>query len=99
MPSTTPRPSPLRARVEARSAVLATYLAGRRGLVFAALLAAVVGFLVISGPMSLLVGVPLLVVIGWVSYLSWPLLSGRARLVRAVLLLLVVIVLVTHASG
>jgi hypothetical protein len=99
VPHTTPDASTLRARIEMRSAVLAAYLAGRRALVFVLLLVAVIGFLVLRGPLSLLVGVPLFAVVSWLAYLSWPLISTRARLVRAVLLLLVVIVLVAHASG
>lgn len=94
----TPGASPLRARVEARSAVLVTYLAGRRALIFVLLLAAVIGFLVVHGPLSLLIGVPLLAVAGWLSYLSWPHLGRGPRIVRAVVLLVLVLVLVTHAS-
>ncbi|HEX7355629.1 MAG TPA: DUF6703 family protein [Mycobacteriales bacterium] len=99
MPPATPPGSPLRARIEARSAVLVAYLSGRRALVFVLLIAAVIGFLVVPGPLSLLVGVPVLAAVGWLSYLSWPHVDPRARAVRAALLVLVTVVLIAHASG
>ncbi|HEY5334950.1 MAG TPA: DUF6703 family protein [Mycobacteriales bacterium] len=98
MPYTTPDASPLRARVEERSAVFATYLAGRRVLVFVLLIGAVVGFFVLRGALSLLLGVPLLALIGWLSYLSWPHIGLGARVTRGAMLLVIAVVLVLHVA-
>jgi hypothetical protein len=98
VPYTTPDASPFRGRVEERSAVVVTYLAGRRLLVFVLLLAAVIGFLVLDGPLSLFIGLPLLAVIGWLSYLSWPHIAPGARVARGAVLLVIAAVILVHAA-
>ena len=88
---------PLRASVERRSAVLAVYLSGRRGLVFVLVLAAVVAFLVLPGALSLLVGVPFVAGLAWLTYLRHPYLGRGPQLGRVVVLLAVVVIVVTKA--
>ncbi len=86
---------PLRRNVERRSAPVLLWLSSRPKL----LLPALVAVLLIGGlaappayglPMLLALGLLLL----WLSYLSWPALDGRARMLRAAMLGLIVVALV-----
>lgn len=85
---------PLRAAVERRSAVLLAWLSLRPRLLLPAL---VVGLLLLSGflppLLSALSLLPVLALVGWLSYLSWPTLDGRARVLRLLVLVGLVVVL------
>ena len=85
----------LRRTVERRSAPVLLWLSSRPRL----LLPALVAVLLIGGlaaPPAY--GLPLLLALGllllWLSYLSWPALDGRARMLRAAMLGLIVVALV-----
>ena len=85
---------PLRQTVERRSAPVLLWLSSRPKL----LLPALVAVLLIGGlaaPPAY--GLPLLLALGllllWLSYLSWPALDGRARMLRAAMLGLIVVAL------
>lgn len=86
-----PPPAPgLRRTVERRSAPVLLWLSSRPKLLLPALvLVLLVGGLAAPAPY----GAPLLVLLGlllaWLSYLSWPVLEPRARLLRAAVLLLI----------
>ena len=86
---------PLRRTVERRSAPVLLWLSSRPRFVLPVLVAV----LLIGGlaaptayalPLQLLLGLLLL----WLSYLSWPALDGRARMLRAAMLALIVVALV-----
>ena len=81
---------PLRRTVERRSAPVLLWLSSRPRFVLP-LLVAVLLIGGLAAPPAY--GVPLLLVLsallGWLSYLSWPALDGRARTVRAAMLALI----------
>jgi hypothetical protein len=84
-----PRPGALRTTVERRSGVLLAWLSQRPrlllpGVVLALLLASSL-LPAVAGTACLLLVV---LVVGWLSYLSWPVLDRRGRLVRAVVVLM-----------
>jgi hypothetical protein len=86
---------PLRRTVERRSAPVLLWLSSRPRF----LLPVLVAVLLIGGlgaPPSY--GLPLLVVLSlllvWLSYLSWPALDGRARMLRAAMLALIAVAIV-----
>ena len=86
---------PLRRTVERRSAPVLLWLSSRPGF----LLPLLVAVLLIGGlaaPPAY--GLPLLLVLslllGWLSYLSWPALDGRARMLRVAMLALIAVALV-----
>ena len=86
---------PLRRTVERRSAPVLLWLSSRPRFVLPVLVAVLlIGGLAAPTPYAL----PLLVALGllllWLSYLSWPALDGRARMLRAAMLALVVVALV-----
>lgn len=90
-----PPPSATRREVSRRSAPVLRWLSQRPKI----LLPLVSVALLIGGFASpAAVGVPLLVVllliIAWLSYLSWPLVQGSARLIRIALLGLLVLAIV-----
>jgi hypothetical protein len=92
--------SPLRRTVEQRSAAPLAWLATRpRWIPFLLVLALLVGGL--FAPPAL--GVPLLAVLllllGWLTFLSWPRLTPGARLARLGVLALVVVAVVERALG
>lgn len=85
---------PLRQSVERRSAPVLLWLSSRPTF----LLPLLVAVLLIGGlaaPPSY--GLPLLLALGlllvWLSYLSWPALDGRARVLRAAMLALIAVAL------
>lgn len=90
--STRPPPSPFRRAVEQRSSTLLVVLSGQPRwllpLVSALLLAGVV-FLP-SAPAVLCLAV-VLALVGWLSYLSWPVVDTRGRLIRVGLLVLLLV--------
>ena len=90
---------PLRASVERRSAVLLAWLSLRPKLLLPGL---VVGLLLLAGLLpplaSALCLLPVLVLVGWLSYLSWPALDGRARVLRLLVLVGLVVVLLLEVS-
>ena len=86
---------PLRRTVERRSAPVLLWLSSRPTF----LLPLLVAVLLIGGlaaPPAY--GLPLLLVLslllGWLSYLSWPALDGRARMLRVAMLALIAVALV-----
>jgi hypothetical protein len=85
---------PLRRTVERSSAPVLLWLSSRPKL----LLPAGVAVLLIGGLAAPpRYGLPLLLalslVLGWLSYLSWPVLDGRGRAVRAAMLALIAVAL------
>lgn len=92
-----PPPSARRQQVERRSAPVLALLSSQPK-VFLPLLAVVllVGELALPRPVGVLPGVLLLALVGWLSYLSWPVLVPQARLARVVLLALLVVLTVTR---
>ncbi len=85
---------PLRRTVERHSAPVLLWLSSRPRFLLPALVAALlIGGL--AAPATY--GRPLLLVLGlllaWLSYLSWPALDGRGRLLRAAMLALIAIAL------
>jgi hypothetical protein len=94
-----PQSSGLRGAAERRSGPALVWLSGQhRLLVPLASLALLVGGAALPPPF----GVPLLVVllglVGWLSYLSWPAVTGGGRAVRLVTVALVGALLVTRAA-
>ena len=91
----TPPPSATRREVSRRSAPVLRWLSQRPKI-----LLPLVSVALLLGGFALppAVGVPLLLVllliIGWLSYLSWPLVEGSARLIRIALLALLVVAIV-----
>ena len=86
---------PLRRTVERRSAPVLLWLSSRPRFVLPLLVAGLLlGGLVAPVPYAL----PLLLALGllllWLSYLSWPALDGRARMLRAAMLALIAVALV-----
>ena len=91
----------LRGAVERRSAPVLTWFTAQPKLLLplvslALLVGGFVAPVAIAVPMLLV----LLAVVGWLTYLSWPVVQGGARVVRvATLLLLVLAIVVTVAEG
>ena len=91
---------PLRRTVEQRSAPVLLWLSSRPRL----LLPGLVAVLLIGGLAAppavgrVLLGL-LAVVLLWLSYLSWPVLDGRARALRAAMLLLIAVALLQRVSA
>lgn len=85
---------PLRRTVERRSAPVLLWLSSRPRFVLPVLVAVLlIGGLAAPAPYAL----PLLLALGllllWLSYLSWPALDGRGRLLRAAMLALIAVAL------
>lgn len=84
-----PRPGALRTTVERRSGVLLAWLSLRPRLLLPGV---VLALLLASGLLPLAPGAVCLLlvvlVVGWLSYLSWPVLDGRGRLVRLLVVLM-----------
>ena len=81
----------LREVVERRSGVLLAWFSQRPRLLLPGL---VLGLLLLAGLLPAVAGalclVPVVLLVGWLSYLSWPVLDGRGRLLRVLALALVV---------
>ena len=85
----------LRATVERRSAPVLLWLSSRPKVILPALVAVLLIGGLAAPPAA---GRVLLALLGllllWLSYLSWPALDGRARMLRAAMLALIVVALV-----
>ncbi len=98
--SARPAPSPLRSAVETRSAPALRALSRRPRwtlpLVSALLLAAVV-----FAPAPVAAGclAALLALLGWLSYLSWPVVDGRGKLLRLASLALLAVLGAQSLNG
>ena len=89
---------PLRRAVEQRSAVPLAWLASKpRWVPFVLVLALLVGGLLLPGPVGVVLLVLLLVLLGWLTFLAWPQLTGGARVARLAVLALVVAAAVQRA--
>lgn len=83
--------STLRAAVERRSGTLLAWLSLRPRLLLPGVV--LVLFLLaalLPPPLSTLCLLPVLLLAAWLTYLSWPVLDGRARVLRTVVLVLLV---------
>jgi hypothetical protein len=84
--------------VEQRSAVPLAWLASKpRWVPFVLVLALLVGGLLLPGPVGVVLLVLLLVLLGWLTFLAWPQLTGGARVARLAVLALVVAAAVQRA--
>jgi Family of unknown function (DUF6703) len=93
-------PSPLRRRVERRSAAPLTWLATRpRWLPFLLVLVLLLGGLFAPAPIAVLLLVVLALLLVWLTYLAWPKLDPTGRFTRLLVLVLVVYVLVQRLVG
>jgi hypothetical protein len=91
-----PQPAPgLRGQVERRSAPVLLWLSSRPKLLVPGIMALLLvgGLAAPPGPGTLLL-VLLVAFVGWLTYLSWPVIEGRARLIRVALLGLIVAAIV-----
>ena len=89
---------PLRRAVEQRSAVPLAWLASRpRWVPFVLVLALLVGGLFAPAPLGAALLVLLLLLLGWLTFLAWPQLTGGARVARLAVLALVVAAAVQRA--
>ena len=86
---------PLRRTVERRSAPVLLWLSSRPKVLLPALVLALLlgGLTTPTVPAAVLLTVLALVLL-WLTYLSWPVLDGRARALRAAMLLLIAVALV-----
>jgi hypothetical protein len=90
----------LRGVVERRSAPLLVWLSQRpKVLLPLGSLALLVGGFVAPLWLALPLLLLLLLVVGWLTYLSWPAVHGRGRLVRVATLLLLLLALVSRVAG
>lgn len=86
---------PLRRTVERRSAPVLLWLSSRPKFLLPALVAALlIGGLAAPPPTSLVLLGVLTLLLGWLSYLSWPALDGRGRALRVAMLALIGVALV-----
>ena len=86
---------PLRRAVEQRSAVPLAWLASRpRWVPFLIVLALLLGGLFTPPLLGAVLLVALLLLLGWLTFLSWPRLAGGARVARLAVLALVVVAVV-----
>ncbi|MFL6130878.1 MAG: DUF6703 family protein [Mycobacteriales bacterium] len=91
--------TPLRRAVEQRSAAPLAWLATRpRWIPFVLVLALLVGGLFAPPAVGVVLLAVLLLLLGWLSYLSWPRLAGGGRVVRLAVLALVVVAAVQRAT-
>lgn len=89
---------PLRRAVEQRSAVPLAWLASRpRWMPFVLVLALLLGGLFVPGPAGGVLLVLLLLLLGWLTFLAWPRLTGGARVARLAVLALVVATVLQRA--
>jgi hypothetical protein len=85
-------PEPFRTRVERRSAVaLARVSTLPTWFPLVVVLGLTLAGLLVRGPVGALVLVVLALLLGWLCYLSWPVLSANGRVVRVAVLLLIVV--------
>jgi|SRR6266545_1765331 len=83
----TPNAGPLRSAVERRSAPLLIVMHQLPRLVLPVLMAVLFGIgVIVAGPVGVVALALLLVFLGWLSYLSWPVVDARGRVIRLALL-------------
>jgi hypothetical protein len=86
---------PLRRTVERASAPVLLWLSSRPRFLLPALVAVLlVGGLAAPAAYGLPMLAVLTLLLGWLSYLSWPALDARARLLRAAMMALIAVALV-----
>ena len=86
---------PLRRTIETRSAPVLLWLSSRPKVLLPALVVVLlVGGLAVSGVVGAVLLVLLAGLLLWLSYLSWPVLDGRARALRVAMLALIGVALV-----
>ena len=86
---------PMRRTVERASAPVLLWLSSRPRFLLPALVAVLlVGGLAAPAAYGLPMLAVLTLLLGWLSYLSWPALDGRARLLRAAMLALIGVAIV-----
>ena len=91
-PADRPAPSPLRAEVERRSAVLLVVLSRAPKAVLPVASAALfLAALLLPAALGLVCLAVLVALVAWLSYLSWPAVPQGARVVRLVLIALLVV--------
>ena len=91
--------SDLRRTVERRSAPLLVWLTSKPKLLLPVLsLALLVGGLAAPPPVGVVLLLALLAVVGWLTYLSWPVVQGGARVVRVVTLGLLVVAVLSRLA-
>lgn len=91
--------TPLRRAVEQRSAAPLAWLATRpRWVPFLLVIALLLGGLFAPPAPGVALLVLLLLLIGWLSYLAWPQLTGGGRLARLAVLALLVLAVVQRAT-
>lgn len=99
-PWTTPGASPLRQKVERRSALPLVFLNSLPRLVTAAL---PLGLVAAGLALPVVAGAPLLaaaaVLLGWLLYLSWPRLPSGGRGVRAAVIAIIVVAIGLRVAG
>ena len=85
---------PLRRTVERRSAPVLLWLSSRPTVLLPALVVVLlVGGLAAPAPYGPPLLLALALLLAWLSYLSWPALDGRARMLRAAMLALIAVAL------
>ena len=86
---------PLRRTVERRSAPVLLWLSSRPKLLLPGLVAVLlIGGLAAPPAPGVAMLLVLGLLLGWLSYLSWPALDGRARMLRAAMLALIAVAVV-----
>ena len=90
----------VRPQVERRSAPVLVWLSARPRWLLPVLAAALlIGGLSVPGPAALPLLALLALLLGWLSYLSWPALDPRSRVLRAAVLVLVAVALLQRVVG
>lgn len=90
-------PSPTRREVSRLSAPLLAWLSLRPKVLLPVVsVALLIGGLALPPPIGVPLLVLLLLIVAWLSYLSWPVVAGTARFVRLALLGLLVLAIVTR---
>ena len=89
--------SPTRREVSRLSAPLLAWLSLRPKVLLPVVsVALLIGGLALAPPYGVPLLVLLLLVVGWLVYLSWPVVAGTARVVRLVLLALLVVAILSR---
>ncbi len=92
--------SAMRREVERRSAPVLVWLSSRpRALLPLAVVALLIGGLAAPGAYALPLLALLVLLLAWLSYLSWPVLSPGARVLRAAVLAMVAVTLLQRAAA
>jgi hypothetical protein len=95
----TPNAGPTRRAVERKLAIPLLWLHGQSRLLVGVLpLVLVIAVAVITGPLVLIPGIPLIAFVGAIHYLAWPAISPGARTIRMLVLLLIVALVATEVG-